>query len=226
MSNFDPYELRNVDSDDIDDVLIKIEASFCFKFGHTELKDVKTFGELCDIITNKVQGDGVNDCTTQQAFYKLRNAISATLFIEKNSILPDTALSELFPRYNRRRLIRTIESDLGFKIDVLRPKHWISGTLVMILFASCIGLFIFWKVGLTGFSLSIIGFGLADRLGIELNFQNVGQLAEKISRENYLKSRRNSATVNRNEIAEKVKELFIQNLSIEKSTLTRQASFS
>src|SRR5215470_10735125 len=60
MSNFPNIELKNVDSGDIEDVLKKVEKSFDFQFGETELKNVKTFGELCDIITTKVQGVNIN----------------------------------------------------------------------------------------------------------------------------------------------------------------------
>jgi hypothetical protein len=49
MTDLDTYELFNVDPDEISDVLVKIQKSFGFQFGDTELKDVKTFGELCDI---------------------------------------------------------------------------------------------------------------------------------------------------------------------------------
>jgi hypothetical protein len=53
----------------------------------------------------------------------------------------------------------------------------------------------------------------------------VGQFAEKLSRENYLKSRRLSTTVNKNEVAQKIKDLFIADLGLEEHQLTRQASF-
>jgi len=60
-----PYsiELKNIDPEDINNVMLKVEESFGFTFGDTELKDVKTFRELCDIITQKVQGD--NTTTAQ-----------------------------------------------------------------------------------------------------------------------------------------------------------------
>ena len=47
---------------------------------------------------------------------------------------------------------------------------------------------------------SIFGMKFADRIGNELNFQTVGQVVKKMTRENYLKSRRNPKTFNREEI--------------------------
>ena len=225
MSDLDTYELCNVDPDDISDVLVKVEKSFGFRFGKTELKDTKTFGELCDIITSKVQGDNSNDCTTQQAFYKLRNAISDTLLIDKTSITPDTDLQKLFPKNIRIQSFKDIDGHLGFKTKVLRPKHSITGTLAILFIASLVGLFIFWQAGLVGLTLSIIAMTIANKFGSELDLVTVGQLADKISREQYLKSRRNNGTVNKNEIDQKVKDLFQHDLFLERTALTRQATF-
>lgn len=225
MSDFDTYELCNVDPEDIFDVLVKIEKSFGFKFGKTELKDTKTFGELCDIIVSKVQGDNSNDCTTQQAFYKLRNAISNILQIDKASITPDTDLQKLFPKNIRRQSFKTIGSHLGFKTKVLRPKYSITGTLAVILIASFIGLFAFWQVGLMGLTVSVIAMTIATKFGKELDLLTVGQFSDKLSREHYLKSRRLSTTVNKNEVTQKIKDLFMADLGLEEHQLTRQASF-
>lgn len=225
MNTFETFELCNVDPDDISHVLVKIEKSFCFKFGDNELKDVKTFGELCDIITSKVPGENSNDCTTQQAFYKVRNAIADVLLLDKASLTPDSDLQSILQRNIRRRSIKAIEKELGFKTNVLRPKHSVTGVIVVILLASFVGLFVFWQVGLIGLIFSIICLSLATKFGNELDLLTVGQFADKISREHYLKSRRISATANKKEIAQKVKDIFIAELGIEEIQLERQSSF-
>jgi hypothetical protein len=225
MSSPTTIELKNIDSEDISDVLRKVEKSFGFQFGDTELQDVKTFGELCDIITSKVQGDNSDDCTTQQAFYKLRDAIAATLCIDKGSLTVDTKLQELFPRRQRRRQIKAVERLLGFKTKVLRPKHWLTTTLALILIASLVGLFISWQAGLAGLVFSFAALSISNKLGNEFDVTTVGQLAEKITRENYRQVRRNPTTVNQKEVAKKVKELFMTDLDLKEELLTRQATF-
>lgn len=225
MIDFETFELSNVDTDDISDVLVKVEKSFGFKFGNTELKEVKTFGELCDIITSKVPGENSSECTTQQAFYKVRNAIANVLLLDKATLTPDSDLQNILPRNIRRHSIKAIDKELGFKTNVLRPKHSITGILVVILLASFVGLFVFWQAGLIGLVFSIICLSLATRFGNELDLLTVGQFADKISREHYLKSRRISTTANKKEIAQKVKDLFTAELGIEEHHLNRQASF-
>lgn len=224
MNNNSSIELKNVDMEDISDVLRKVEKSFGFKFGDTELKDIKTFGELSDIVGGKVQGDNSSDCTTQQAFYKLRNAITAAISVNANRLTVETKLKEIFPRHNRRRKIASLENELGFKIKILRPKNWMTGVFLLIFLASLVGLYFSWQAGLSGLVFSIVAYKLADIFGKELDLKTVGQLTQKISREHYLQVRRDPTKINRAEIAKKMKELFIYDLDLEEDVLTRQAT--
>ncbi len=225
MTNADTIKLKNVDSLDIDDVLRKVEKSFQIHFGKEELKDVKTFGELCDIIVDKIELENVEDCTTQQAFYKLRNAICETQRINHDSINIDTDLKTIFPRYLRRKKIKEVENYLGFSFKILRPKHWVTFSFVLIFLTSLIGLYFNWQLGLIGIMFMIVGNKVANKVAKEINLKTVGELTEKISRENYLNSRRNAATVNRKEVVDKIRNLFIHDLYLSSSVLTREATF-
>lgn len=225
MSTSKEFELKDISSEDIENVLLKAEKSFGFKFRNEELRDVKTFGELCDIITQKVRGVNFDDCTTQQAFYKLREAIGTTLQIDKKELTVDMKLEDLFPRKHRRRQVRDVELILGFQVKILQPKQWIVILIFVFLCASLIGLFFKWPAGLAGLLLSIAGFRISERSGKEFSLKTIGQLTEKIARENYKKVRRNAETINRKEIAEKVKDLFKADLSLEENALSREAGF-
>jgi len=219
------YELKNIDPDDISDLLVKVEKSFDIKFGDTELMHISTFGELCDHIANKIQLDNSDDCTSQQAFYKLRDTISSTLQIDNKSISTNFSLADLLPRQSRRSKINALEKQLGFKLNILRPPQWVTGTLVIILLASLVGLFFYWQIGLSGLVFSIAGFWFANKIGNELDLQTVGQVAEKMTRENYLKSRRNPKTFSKKEIEKVLTDWFSNDLDLDKSKLTREAKF-
>jgi acyl carrier protein len=226
MSDFETYELCNVDPDDVSDVLVKVEKSFGFKFGNTELKDVKTFGELCDIITSKVIGDNSNDCTTQQAFYKLRDAIAGTLLIDKKSITPDTDLKMLFPRQQRRQKVKEVKIKLDAQVDILEIKEWLKWTYFVGIILSLLMFLFKWQYALSGLTFfSFLGWTTHKFFATEISTQTVGQFAEKFAREHYLKARRSPSIINRIEIAQKVKELFQTNLGLEDKTLTREATF-
>ena len=100
-----------------------------------------------------------------------------------------------------------------------------SGTLVIIFLASLIGLYFNWQIGLLGLVFSIAGLWFANKIGKELDLQTVGQVAEKMTRENYLKSRRNPKTFNKKEIEKVLTDWFSNDLDLDKSKLTREATF-
>ncbi len=220
------YKLKDFDPDDIEDVLKKVETSFNIKFVGKELINVKKFGELCDHITNKIQLADANDCTSQQAFYKLRNAIAATIGIDKNTITPGTLLIDLLPKRNRHDLNNEWEKLVGFKLNILRPPYWVIWALLILLLTSIVALFIQWAMGLSGLTFSIAGFWVANKLGKELDVQTMGELAEKVMRENYLQSRRNPNTFNKQQVEKVLTDIFSKDLNLNKSELTRDANFT
>lgn len=219
------YELKNIDSEDLEDLLVKVESSFNIKFIGDELVHITTFGELCDHIINKINLINTDDCTNQQAFYKLRNAISSTLQIDYKTISRNFALTDILPKQNRRKRIAALENSLGFNLNILRPPHWVSNLLLVLLLASFFGIFFYWKIGLLGSVFSILGLWLSQILGNELDLETVGQVAEKMVKENYLKSRRNSTTFNKREIEKILINWFSEDLDIDKSKLTRETKF-
>lgn len=190
-----------------------------------ELAHIKTFGQFCDYIADKIQLDNLKDCTTQQAFYKLRSAIATTSHLDKKKVTPNLELTELLPRKNRKTLVQNLETELDFRLDLLSPPDWIVSTLFIMLLCSFVGLFIKWQLGVLGITFSICGFWVSAKFGNELTLQTLGQIAEKMTRDNYLKSRRNSNTFNKSEIEKVLTDLFTIELALDKSLLTRNSTF-
>jgi hypothetical protein len=218
-------QLRNIDTEDIEYLLEKVETSFDIKFVGDELLHITTFGQLCDHVADKIQLVNLVDCTSQQAFYKLREAISLTLQLDKKMVSPDSLLKDLLPRQDRRSRIKNLEKYLGLKLNLLRPPRWITGTFVIMSLASFFGLFFSFGIGFLGLVFSIGGLRFANKTGNELDLKTVGQVAEKMTSENYLKSRRNSNTFNKKEVEKVLTDLFSKELGIEKIILTRDAKF-
>jgi hypothetical protein len=219
------FNLNNVDPEEIGDVLVKIERSFNIRLDDTSCKDVKTFGKLCDIVVEKVKQTNNDSCTTQQAFYKIRNAINSTISPPKELIKPQTKLADIFPRDTRLQVIAEIEREMGFKINLLQPKQGIVGTFIFVLLASAVGFFYEPTMAFAGAIVAVTGLMLAGKFGKELKVKTLGDLAEKVAREHYIKCRRDASTVNRNEVSQKIKELFTADLYLEPSVLTRDAKF-
>ncbi|MBK0380135.1 hypothetical protein [Mucilaginibacter segetis] len=217
-------DLDHVDPEDIGEVLIKIEQSFNINLEDTSLKEVKTFGKLCDVVIDKVKKTNTDSCTTQQAFYKLRHAITESTGFDKERIKPQTRLSELFPRDSRIEAISGIEEEMGFQLNLLKPKQWVVTLFVLVIIGSIITLFYNLSIGLSGLLIGIVGLRLAGRFGKEMSVKTIGDLAEKISREHYLKCRRDASTINKNEVSQKIKQLFVKDLELNTSRIEKQST--
>jgi acyl carrier protein len=224
--NKENYNLSNVDRDDIGEVLVKIEQSFNISLLKDQaMKEVHTFGNLCDVIAEKVKGGDSEACTTQHAFYMLRNAVTAVTGLDKCSVKPQTRLCEVFPRENRLQIIAEIENELDLKMNLLQPRQWIVGLFCLTLVASFVICFYNWQIGIAGVLSSAISLKLSGRFGKELQVKTIGDLANKIAKENDAKVRKNAGTVKRSEIEQKVKELFVNDLHLEPVVLKRKAKF-
>jgi acyl carrier protein len=215
------YKLENIDIEDIEQVLQKVENTFEFRFANNELLNIKNFGELSDAIKNKIKLEHKENCTTQQAFNKLRKILISEF--KFNEITPKTELSLIFPKKNRLKLIRKVENKLNFKLNITEPKRIYTNLLLLVLGMSILSFFYDYRIAIIGISIAFFGLWATNKLGKELNLENVGDLAKKMKRENYLKSRRNSKTVNINEIEEIIIDLFSIELILNKSELTRKA---
>jgi hypothetical protein len=215
---------RNVDLLDICDVLTNIEKSFDIKLDNEGLEKATTFKGLCDLVISKIDLEYEEGCTTQHAFYMLRNAIAKVNGVNKCDVSIHTKLRKLFPKEDRLEAISKIEYELGFRINLLKPKQWIISIFAIALIAS--GIFCLYNpfAGVAGLLLSAIALKLAGKFGKEMHLKTVGDLACKISRESYSKVRRNN-TINKTEVEQKLQELFVNDLNLDPVMLTRRASF-
>jgi hypothetical protein len=222
----DITKLDNYEAEDIGDVAFKLEKSFGLKFDKNTFINVKTFGDLCDVFEAHITYENRDDCTTQQAFYRIRKAISSTQLVNGSEIKLDSKLIDLFPRHNRRQKAKEFQSYLGIDIKILTYPSWLALIFGIGFLLSLIAFFFDWKVALSGIVFFILAMKIADKLGKNLDVQTVRQLTEKIARENYSDIRRTKKTVNRREILQTISDTFSSDLDIDKDYLTRDAKFS
>lgn len=217
------YQLNNVDPDDISDALIKIQRSFNITLDYKELKNITAFGPLCDLVISKIDSEQEETYTTQRAFYVLRNAIASATGINKCDISTHSKLGKLFPKEGRLEAIAKVEDVLGFRINLLKPKQWIVSIFALTFITS--GIFCFYNLfaGVAGLLTSAVALKLAGKFGKEMHLKTVGDLACKISRESSSKMRRN--TISKNQVEQKLRELFVNDLELQPVMLTQRTTF-
>jgi hypothetical protein len=218
-------KLKDIDPEDFEFFLREVESSFGIRFENNELAHISTLGEFCDYISNMIQLQNVEDCTSQQAFYKLRKAISKEFEIDSNEILPKTQLVKLLPRETRKVKIELLEKELGFNLKLLRPPHWISNSLFFLILASLPFIFLNKPLGLYMIVFSILGLIISGKLGNELDESTIADLTKKITRQHYLLSRRDQNTFNKAEIEILLVDWISKYFALDKNKLTRDAKF-
>ncbi|MBO0951656.1 hypothetical protein [Fibrella forsythiae] len=216
-----------IDPEDLDDVLTKIEQSYSITFGTNDLRQVETFGQLCEAITEKIQLADVEDCTSQQAFYKLRQGIVDVLHMDRQAVRPTTELATLFPKSTRRAAVQQLEQQLGFSFRVLLPNQYITFLGFLLISVSLIALKFSTRFGLAGVigGIGILSIGVIIKSSWQFTLHTVGELSEKLAREHYTKVRRDSCTVNKREVADQIKQVFCTDLGIPADQLKPDSLF-
>lgn len=218
--------LDQYESEDIFDIVAKLEKSFAITFDKEAFINVTTYGDMCDVIERHIRYDHKEDCTKQQAFYKIRTAISVTQQIDQKYITTGSGLVELFPAPQRRRQIKKFLNQLETDMPLLTYPGWMQWIFIIGMIASLVIFFFSWTIALSGIVFFGLTHSIAEKLGNELICKTVGDLAEKLATEHYMEMRSSLFTVNRKEIVATINEAFIKGLAIEKEQLTRDAKFS
>ncbi|RZK10040.1 MAG: hypothetical protein EOO46_11965 [Flavobacterium sp.] len=142
------YELNNIDEEDFGDFIFKVQDSFDISFSREDFADIRTFGEFSDLIIQKLDGEEDSNCSSQQCFYKIKFAISQNTNIALNSINTNSRVELLFPRENRRGIVRQLEKDLDLNLRILEPKKAITGSIFGLGIYSIILFYYNWRVAI------------------------------------------------------------------------------
>ena len=84
---------------------------------------------------------------------------------------------------------------------------------------------IFFKFGFFWIIFTLLCYWISSKFVLVYEFKTLGQIAAKMTRENYLKSRKNPEKFNKNEIRKILTDIFSNELFIEKSKLGNEAMF-
>lgn len=205
--------------EDVSDTIKELCKILGIEFLNNDLQHVKTFGDLCDAIIKKLNLTEIEDCTSQQAFYKLRSAIIDNIPIDKNEIKPSAKLNNIFPRGIRSKEVKYIEQSLGFKITILRVKRTLTFYMLLCIALSILAIVIKFYFGLI-FSVPIsIYYFFKLKKRKEVGVTTVEEVVESMKLNNYFQSRRDKYTMNRKEILNIIKYFFIKKLAIKPTEL-------
>lgn len=217
--------LKNTDPLDIDEAIVSVEKSFSIHFDDEDFKNIKTFGEFCDLVEVKTNSQDLNDCTTQQAFYKLKRACKQVEISNIEDLNPRTDLRSIFPIECRKELVKKIEDNLGIKLNILHPPEVIENIFILTFLVGLLTLFIKFKIGVIALVFSYIGIKIAEKFGNKFRIKTFGELTEKVKNETYAIVRSRPKTTNKKEVRETVKQIFMNKVGFESKDLHDEARF-
>lgn len=204
------------------DLLVKIENKFDFKFDDKELLEVKTFDDIISIIIHNLNPERDDTCTSQQAFYKIKRAVTDTGLLGTDKLfVPSTSLEDIFPKKNRRGNVRYFQNNLGFDVDMLEPNELIVLALIFLFFVSFLTIFFHPVLGFSGLLISIFSFRIIYRFSRNLKYKTIRELINSNLCENYISFRRDINTINETELRRVLFDWFSDNLGIDKSDMNR-----
>lgn len=201
-------------------ILPQLERSFGIKFQPGDFSSEVTYGQLCKLIQARLLAKNANDCTSQQAFYKLRHALRQQL--GEVVVQPATRLADLLPARRREAAIK-LTTGLGMKLDLLKmpDKAAFSGTLLLLVSLLC--LFFNQSLGLTGIGLAVAGMYAASRFSNVLRYETVREVVAAMSSQYYRQSRRSATTVNSQEVRAQLTCFMAEWAGIEPAQLITEA---
>lgn len=214
------YEIKGLESEEFEDLLQQFLILNKIELKHEKLIVIKSFKELVNLVLENINYEESSDCSSQQAFYKIKRSIYKNTDYSKE-ILLSSELKEIIPTKNRRNIIKQIENDLGFNFDILKPKDWIVKILMVFTLLSFVMLFIKFTIGLTTLLFVILMFKIVYKTAKEFKVKTYKELVELSSSENYFNFRKNKETINKKEFEKVIYRWFSQNTGVSIFNLKR-----
>lgn len=203
--------------DEAEDVVLSIENTFDITFDDKDFYKGMTFGDLCRSVDSKIKHQDTGGCTSQQAFYKVRDALVTLNISDKESIKPSTPLADILGK-NRKKSANKLKSYLGIKFFMFEIPGYIGIPFTIICLISFVAMF-FKSEFAWGFGTSLAILYIASKLTTNLIFKTVEDLVRHLVVYNYNDVRRNKDSYNKNEIDSVVKTLFLNICALDENEL-------
>lgn len=212
--------LRSCDHEDIGDIMLTLADSFNIPVN--DMANIVTIGELTTLLQQYGNNHHTGGCTTQQAFYKVRTALTAVTATGRVTITPHTPLQTIITGrgLTLRKKTKIFQQKLGINVNIM------GSTCLAILINSSLGIaalvycFTSFKYAALLLAACIVSSIISKLFFAELSVKTAGELAKKLTEEHYLQARRHTGTINRQEIQALVQNIFRDRLALAKASLT------
>lgn len=131
---------------DVVELVMEVEDAFDISIPDDDFEEIMTVGDLHDYIVKRrcVEDPDRNEptrpnvCLTAMAFVRIRSVLVSKLGIERSTIRPETGITDMLPRSNRRLQWRQLQDALPWNLPALVRPEWLVWILVIAVAATFI----------------------------------------------------------------------------------------
>ncbi|HAZ44258.1 MAG TPA: hypothetical protein DDW76_25920 [Cyanobacteria bacterium UBA11369] len=113
-------------------LLEAIERSFKIKISDEEAVNIFTVEELYACVISKLGSNESNDCMTNRAFYRMRQALIYLTNLPKSEIAPSTSMESLIELRDRVKVWKYLSRYTGLRLPNLVRPTWMESAIVLI----------------------------------------------------------------------------------------------
>lgn len=214
MENIDEHY---IDWEEFEDALLLFCKDYRIKTGDLSISFTMTFVEIMELLFAQFDFQHKQDCTSQQAFYKLRKGIQE-IYPNAPELTLDTELKDLFPKNNRRKNIAELKKKLGIDFKILGAEKWLTSVLGITILV-CFFLMFFQLWALAAFIFSIIVLQVAERYGRAFKGKTIRDLVHHLVIHHYFECRTEPNSINKEEFRKVAFAYFSEALDIDQADL-------
>lgn len=167
-----------------------------------------SMSSIREILAQRIAEALNDDWTIDKSFGILQKNLASITGVNPATITQESELETLLPKSERKAIIKKLEAGTGLKLEILKPNSVIYGILIFLFFA-CIpfGIGMDWFLsGIVMIATAILIF-IVTKTGNDLKYKTLGQWAERVTWDNYLKSKKDRLTLDDSQIAARLEKL-------------------
>lgn len=199
----------SLDKNQLVQIISKVNQEFGVQLHADQFNSANySMSSIREILAQRIAEAQQDEWTIDKSFMILQKNIASVRGIAEQSITQDSELETLLPKGERKSILKKLEANTGLKLEILKPNGVIYGILIFLFFA-CIPFGIGMDWFLSGIVMVVVAvlIYILSKTGNELKYKTLGQWAERVTWDNYLKSKKDRLTLDDTQIAARLEKM-------------------
>ncbi len=220
------------------ELLLEVEERFAISVEDEEVLDIRTVGDLCDLVKSKLQPSASRDCLTSHVFYQFRCVFGSEFGVPREAVVPASDVESLVPQSQRRRAWRALSERLQWDLPDLKRAGWLERGLIAGFIAAILSVIVgsmsdhlsqaqAWALGISALPAFFLMHLMTEPLAIHIpeNCGTVGLLAKTTLGLNFRRIAEAREAWNEQELWQAIQDIVVDQLGVKASQITPDTDF-